>query len=46
MVVMKFLLFILMIRYVFSLLDKLGGKKEIMEEEEMKSIHPSEHRMR
>ena len=46
--VMKFLLIILVIRYVFILLDKMGKKNEKIKEpkEEGKVIHPSAFNMR
>ena len=44
MIVMKFLLIILVIRYVFHLLDQLSGKSEVdMTEYEDEDLEPSEH---
>jgi hypothetical protein len=44
MIVMKFLLIILAIRYVFYLLDGIGEKKGVdMSEYEDENLEPSEH---
>ena len=43
---MKFLIIVMMVRYLFTLLDRLSGPDEEYQTEERSSIHPSEYGMR